>query len=120
MGLLETFEQNCQNAAKTAEGRLLSLVHDNEDTEYGQKYGFSSIKSLQDYKSVLSLTDFDDYATDVVRMLHGEKNVLTAYPIAFYARTTGTAGSSKLIPVRSSAMSMSSTLTSSTRVFWRP
>ena len=99
MGLLETFEQNCQNAAKTAEGRLLSLVHDNEDTEYGQKYGFSSIKSLQDYKSVVPLTDFDDYATDVDRMLHGEKNVLTAYPIAFYARTTGTAGSSKLIPV---------------------
>ena len=77
----------------------MSLVRDNENTEYGQKRGFSSITSLQDYKSRVPLTDFDDYAADVDRMLHGEKDVLTAYPIAFYARTTGTAGASKLIPV---------------------
>ena len=31
-------------------------------------------------------------------MMRGEKNVLTAYPISFYAHTSGTIGASKHIP----------------------
>lgn len=99
MGRLKEFEQSCLHAADTAEVRLLSLLKDNAETEYGKQHHFADIQSISDYKKNVPLSTFDDYEASVSRMRHGEKNILTAYPISFYAHTSGTVGASKLIPV---------------------
>ncbi|MBR3635317.1 MAG: GH3 auxin-responsive promoter family protein, partial [Lachnospiraceae bacterium] len=82
---------------------MLSLLKENADTEYGKLYDLKAINSVSDYKRRVPFTEFKDYEDVVSRMTHGEKNILTAYPIAFYAHTSGTLGAAKFIPVSEKA-----------------
>jgi len=98
MEQLKILKQSCQNAADISQKRLLSILKDNAGTEYGIEHHFSEIRSISDYKKQIPFSVFDDYKESVDRMMRGEKNVLTAYPISFYAHTSGTIGASKHIP----------------------
>lgn len=78
---------------------LMKLLNDNKDTEYGRKYHFADIHSLDDFRRQLPLTIYDSYAEAIERMaLKGEKNVLTAYDVEHYSKSSGTMGNPKLIP----------------------
>ena len=81
---------------------LMKIIKDNEDTEYGQKYDFANIKSIEDYQSKVPITDYDSYADYIYRMTeNGEKNLLTSYEIIHYAKSSGTMGNPKRIPITS-------------------
>ena len=78
----------------------MGLVRDNRDTEYGRRYHFDQIHSIDDFKRLVPLSDYDDYAPYIERMVEkGEKNLLTVYPIMQYAETSGSVGVPKKIPV---------------------
>ena len=79
---------------------LMRIVRDNKDTEYGRKYGFAEIKSIEDYQSRVPITMFDDYAGYIYEMTEeGKTNLITAYPVNHYAKSSGTMGNPKRIPV---------------------
>ena len=92
MGRLKALEQSCLSAVDVTQERLLILLKENAETEFGKKHEFSEICSVYDYKRKVPFSVFDDYAASVDRMMRGEKHVLTAYPISFYAHTSGTLG----------------------------
>ncbi len=97
---------NCAHANDVSHDFLMKLVQDNKDTEYGRKYHFDQIKSIDDYKKLVPLSTYDTYAPYIERMVNdGEKNLLTAYPIVQYAETSGSVGVPKKIPVSNYAMS---------------
>lgn len=84
---------------------LMRMLDDNKDTEYGRKYGFADIKSVVEFQERVPLTTFDDYAGYVYRMTEGgESGLISAYNIAHYAKTSGTMGNPKRIPVSDRAM----------------
>ena len=84
---------------------LMRMLDDNKDTEYGRKYGFADIKSVAEFQERVPLTTFDDYAGYVYRMTEGgESGLISAYNIAHYAKTSGTMGNPKRIPVSDRAM----------------
>lgn len=84
---------------------LMQMLDDNKDTEYGRKYGFADIKSVAEFQERVPLTTFDDYAGYVYRMTEGgESGLISAYNIAHYAKTSGTMGNPKRIPVSDRAM----------------
>lgn len=84
---------------------LMRMLDDNKDTEYGRKYGFTDIKSVAEFQERVPLTTFDDYAGYVYRMTEGgESGLISAYNIAHYAKTSGTMGNPKRIPVSDRAM----------------
>ena len=86
---------------------LLKLLEDNRDTEYGKKYGFSEIKSIADFQKKVPITTYDDYAPYIERMAEkGERNLITAYPLHIYNKTSGTVGSPKKIPMTVPAADM--------------
>ena len=68
---------------------LDTIIDDNKNTEYGEKYNFSEIKTIDDYKKNVPLTKYDDYEPYINRMFDGENNILTAYPIVGYLYTSG-------------------------------
>ena len=68
---------------------LKTIIEDNKNTEYGKKYNFSEIKTIDEYKKKIPLTSYDDYEEYIKRMIDGEKNILTSYPIAGYLYTSG-------------------------------
>ena len=84
---------------------LFTLLEDNQDTEYGRKYHFADIKDIDTYRRLVPLTAYDDYESYIDRMTEdGERNLLTVYPIVYYASTSGTSGSPKKIPVTDRGM----------------
>ena len=97
---LHALDESTVNAISVNRELLSTLLYDNSDTEYGRKYHFSAIKDADDYRKMVPLTTYEDYETFIDRMTeNGEKNLLTAYPVVYYASTSGTSGSPKKIPV---------------------
>ena len=81
---------------------LMKILDDNKDTEYGKKYDFANIKSVEEYQEKVPITDFDSYAEYIYRMTEkGEENLITAYDIIHFAKSSGTMGNPKRIPVSS-------------------
>ena len=98
--VLRMFDANSWVAEATNRELLFQLLKDNKDTEYGKRYGFGDITDVDAYRERVPLTTYDDYEDAITRMTEkGERNILTAYPVVFYASTSGTSGEPKKIPV---------------------
>ena len=86
--------------ADKAQRRVLrDLMRINKNTEYGKKYSFSQVKSVEDYQRLVPLTDYDDYIPYIDRMVAGEKRILTKMWVTKYADSSGSVGKPKLIPL---------------------
>lgn len=84
---------------------LMRILDDNKDTEYGRKYGFADIRTIEDFRARVPVSTFDDYAGYIYRMTEdGEKNLITSYDVTHYAKTSGTMGNPKRVPVSDRAM----------------
>lgn len=76
-----------------------------KDTEYGRKYDFKSISSLEEFKARLPLQTYDDLKPYVDRMMHDEQNLLWPTEIKWFAKSSGTTSDkSKYIPVSKEAL----------------
>ena len=78
---------------------LTQLMKENANTEYGRKYGFSEIHSVEEFRKRVPFTTYDDYEPYIRRMMDGEYNLLCARPPRHYAITSGSVGVPKYIPV---------------------
>ena len=79
---------------------FLNLINTAKNTEWGRKYGYKSIKSYQDYINRVPLQDYESLRDQIIRIKHGEQNVLWPTDIKWFAKSSGTStGKSKFIPV---------------------
>jgi len=102
---LKEMMSNCARANDLSKELLMQIVQDNKDTEYGKRYHFDQIHSVEDYKRLVPFTTYDDYAPYIERMVDkGERNLITVYPIVQYAETSGSIGVPKKIPVSRQSM----------------
>lgn len=89
-----------RNAKKTSEDFLLKLLDENKDTEYGRKYGFADIHSVEEFKDKVPFSDYDTYAPYIKRMIENdEDNLISAKKPVHYALSSGSIGVPKHIPV---------------------
>ena len=102
----------CRDAGNFNRELLLKIVKDNADTAYGRAHGFDAVQSVGDFKRTVPFTVFDDYTDAIRRMLKGEKNLLTAYPIVHYALSSGSVGEPKKIPVSAETLKLYGAYTS--------
>ena len=77
---------------------LFTILNDNKDTEYGKKYGFADIHSIEEYQKAVPVSPWSHFDPYVDRMLLGEQNILTVYPFDHFTTTSGTSGKPKHIP----------------------
>lgn len=102
---LERMDASSKNGNAISQETLLRLVRENQDTEYGRKYGFREIHSYADYAARVPISRYEDYEPYIERMIcFGEKNLITAEDIVYYAHTSGTSGASKMIPCTQRAL----------------
>ena len=81
----------------------LKILRDNRFTEYGKKYAFESIESVDEFRRKVPLADYNTFSPYIERMMDGEKNVLTSYEVFAYCYTSGTTGGIKHIPATHAA-----------------
>ena len=77
---------------------LKKIIRENKDTEFGKKYHFDEIKTIDDFKRLVPPSVYDDYAENMERVKAGELNVFTASKILGFSRTSGSSGMPKYIP----------------------
>ncbi len=81
------------------------LVITAKDTEWGRKYDYASVNTVSDYKERVPVQDYEDIKKDVIRLKHGEQNILWPSEIKWFAKSSGTiSDKSKFIPVSREAI----------------
>lgn len=91
---VERLYQEFKEADSINEKNLLTILSDNKDTPFGLEYGFKDIKSIEDYRKVVPLTDYAYYE-------NGNKYV---YEVGYHLATSGTLGKQKKFTVSTEAM----------------
>ena len=77
-----------------------NLIHSARNTEYGKKYGFSSINSPKDFRKQVPVSDYERLKPYIQRMMDGEKNILWPGRVEMFSKSSGTTSAkSKFIPV---------------------
>lgn len=78
---------------------LKQILESCKDTEYGRKYGFSSIATIDDYQRAVPMVEWAEVEPYADRMAGGGADVLIPGMPKVFIATTGTTGNkSKLIP----------------------
>lgn len=76
------------------------LIKAGQETEWGCKYDYASIKSPDEFKQRVPVNDYDSLKPYVDRIMRGEKNLLWNTPIKWFAKSSGTTSDrSKYIPI---------------------
>ncbi|UCC31062.1 MAG: GH3 auxin-responsive promoter family protein [Phycisphaerales bacterium] len=77
---------------------LMHYVRENAETEYGRRFGFTSLRSVSEYQDRVPLTTFDDYQPYVERIQAGDRQVLTRAPVRRLVPSSGSTRAQKLTP----------------------
>ena len=84
---------------------LFQLVKECSNTEWGKKYSFETISSIEDFQKQVPLNDYDSLKPYIDRIRDGEQNILWHTPIKWFAKSSGTTNDkSKFIPVSREAL----------------
>ncbi|NEQ24521.1 MAG: GH3 auxin-responsive promoter family protein [Microcoleus sp. SIO2G3] len=93
------FVRKTRQASAVQEKFLLSLLNTHQNTELGQKYGLSQIKSVDQFRERIPILPYSSYEPYLERIAQGEPNILTPDPVVYLSLTSGSTSKKKLIPV---------------------
>lgn len=93
------FEDAVRDPERCQKEHLIEILKRNKDTEFGQRFGFSEIKCVEEYRERVPLQTYDMLEPYIEKIKNGEKNILTSEEVIFFGRTSGTTGPAKFIPV---------------------
>src|SRR5690606_24218112 len=96
---LSRFDARCEHPMPEQEKLLRSLLSENADTEFGRRYDFASIDSFSGFQKRVPISDYEDLEPYIEAARNGAADQLTSERPVFYAKTSGTTGASKYIPV---------------------
>lgn len=94
----KTFEKATTDPVRAQQKVLFDILTRNRKTEYGLKYGFSRIKSMNEYQSFVPLNNYESLRPYIDRMTKGEHRILTADTPVFFSITSGSTGRPKFVP----------------------
>ena len=97
---MKELDNNSRRAVAISEELLMKILDDNKDTEYGRKYGFADIRSVDEYRKKVPLSTYDDYEPYIRRMVDdNEQGLISCEAPVHYALSSGSIGVPKHIPV---------------------
>ena len=98
-GTMQRFLSGCADVDAVQEKYLLKLINHNKDTVYGKDHKFEEINSIKDFQKQHPVVRHKDIKPYIDRIAEGEKNILTKDNPMFFAKSSGTTGAPKLVPV---------------------
>lgn len=79
---------------------LFRLVQSARDTEWGKRYDYNSIRTIEDFQKKVPLQTYEEIKPWVERLRQGEKSLLWPGEVKWFAKSSGTTSDkSKFIPV---------------------
>jgi hypothetical protein len=99
---IELFKQYPLNIQ---EETFFKLIQKAKETEWGRKYSYEKIQSIEDFQNNVPLQTYDDVKPYINRLREGEPNLLWPGEIKWFAKSSGTTSDkSKFIPVSKEAL----------------
>ena len=97
---LWSMKENTKDARKKNEALLFHILKRSQNCEYGKKYGFENIRTVEDYRKSVPITEYIDYEEYIDRMIeNNEENVITSEKVIGYAQSSGSVGKRKFVPI---------------------
>jgi len=79
---------------------LFRIIAEAASTEWGKQHGYSSVRSVKDYQSRVTVKSYEEYFPYIERMQKGESNLTWPGVIKWFAKSSGTTSTkSKFIPI---------------------
>ena len=78
---------------------LLKLVSSASETDFGKAHNFSSIKTYDDFKTSVSVRDYEGLKDFIELITDGKENVLWKGKPLYFCKSSGTTSGTKYIPV---------------------
>ncbi|MEE1256811.1 MAG: GH3 auxin-responsive promoter family protein [Lachnospiraceae bacterium] len=103
--IYQEFQKMSKEPMKYNTDLLMKILSDNKDTEYGKKYHFADIHSIEEFQGKVPVSRYDDYVDYILRETEGnEKHLLCAYDVMHYNKSSGTMGNPKRLPMSDKAI----------------
>jgi hypothetical protein len=99
---LHRFRRATTRVGEVQRQQLRRLLEANQDTEFGRRYGFATIRSPREYQQRVPLSAYEDYRSWIDRIATGSPRVLTDDPVTLFEPTSGSTTATKLIPYTAS------------------
>lgn len=88
-----------EKAGEIQKQLLTDLLCQNRKTKYGRKCRFSRIKSVEDFQRKVPVSDYNDYEKYLIRIVNGEKNILTAEDVVYFCISSRAADEEFYLPL---------------------
>jgi hypothetical protein len=87
-------------SANTQQRLFSKLLKQLSDTEIGKDTGLNTVKSYNEFRKKIQVTQYDYYEPYIEKIKAGQQKVMTAHRVRYFGKTAGTtSGKSKLIPI---------------------
>lgn len=96
---LRPLKQAARQPRQTQQQVLLQILKANQQTEFGKRFGFDVIKSIEEYQQLVPVQDYDSLQPLILRQAESGQPALTAEQPLMYNQTSGTTGQPKYIPI---------------------
>jgi hypothetical protein len=85
---------------ETQQEILFRIIASAASTEWGKKYGYSTIQSIKEFQLRIPVRSYEEYLPYIERMQKGESNITWPGVIKWFAKSSGTTSTkSKFIPI---------------------
>ena len=83
---------------------LRQILHSNRHSEFGRRYHFNRITSVDQYQASVPRQRYEQQALDIARMAKGEHGILCTEAVTVFEQTGGSRTGRKLIPYTDAAL----------------
>jgi len=92
-----------QNTEKSQQTLLQRILQHNADTDFGKQFDFATIKTMSEYRDRVPVQTYETLSPYIENQIKGDQ-ALTIDPPVYYARTSGTTGGYKNIPLTANGL----------------
>lgn len=88
-----------RNMEKEQTKLLKSIITNNSRTQWGRDHRFNEIMNYHSFCKLHPITEYKDYINYIDKISNKTQNVLSRKNVIYFAKTSGTTGKQKVIPV---------------------
>jgi hypothetical protein len=103
-GPLQRFLQATKTPAATQRAVLREILQANAACAFGRAHSFADIATYDDYRAAVPVADYESLRSYIEERRNESSPTLTTEAPVFYARTSGTTGDPKYIPLTKSGI----------------
>jgi hypothetical protein len=98
---VQRFVADAQRSNEIQREVLFRKLRRHAESDFGRRHRFSSIRTLDDFRRQMPITNYEYYREDIERVKQGQITAMfrPGTRLLMFATTTGTTGRSKFIPI---------------------